>query len=194
MSGVYLIVGLGNPDKHYKYTRHNFGFLTMDELANRLKMNFKNNSAIQGMVAQGNFEDKEIYLFMPLTYMNNSGVAVKSLLERKSIALDKVLVVCDDLALDFGQMRLRPEGSDGGHNGLKSIIGHLGSKQFVRLRLGVGRPANRDETVEFVLNQFNPQEKKQLPAIIEDAVNCCCLWLSEGTSKAMSQFNKRPSI
>lgn len=125
--------------------------------------------------------------------MNLSGEAVNALVKKRDISLKKVLVVCDDLDLPFGQMRLRSKGSAGGHNGLKSIINTVGSNEFARLRGGIGRPQGRDKTVEFVLDMFNAQEKKQLPGNLKTAVECCEVWMRHGVDVAMNQFNKRSS-
>lgn len=186
-----LIVGLGNPGRDYEYTRHNFGFLAVTQLAKESGLKFSKSTALKSFVAEGVIEGCKTHLLLPQTYMNNSGVAVKEAVRRKNTGIENILVVCDDLNLDFGQLRLRPNGSDGGNNGLTSVIACLASQEFARLRLGIGRPQTKEETVDFVLSPFNKEEKKELPGLLEEAVRCCILWLSEGTAKAMNQFNKR---
>jgi PTH1 family peptidyl-tRNA hydrolase len=126
---------------------------------------------------------------MPLTFMNNSGLSVKKLADRTGISQEDILIVCDDLSLPFGKLRLRPSGSAGGHNGLKSIIKDLGSNQFVRLRLGIDSPKAAADAVEYVLANFNPAEKKALPDFINHALDCVTCWVTEGVQVAMDRFN-----
>jgi len=188
-----LIVGLGNPDAKYRYTRHNWGYLVVEGLAALWRLKFRNDASLRGLTAKVEQDGQTSYLLLPLTYMNLSGEAVSALVKKRNIAFENVLVVCDDLDLPFGQVRLRAKGSAGGHNGLKSIIGSLGSNEFARLRGGIGRPHERKETVEFVLDHFSGQEKKQLPQHLKTAVECCQVWIKQGVNEAMSQFNKRKS-
>ncbi len=193
LAGTRLIVGLGNPDEKYRYTRHNWGYLVVEKLIDLWDVRTRHDSAVQGLVAKGERDGIECYVLLPLTYMNLSGVAVNALVRKKNIALEDVLVVCDDLDLPFGQMRLRAKGSAGGHNGLKSIIASLGSVEFARLRGGIGRPQGREGTVDFVLDGFSAQERKQLPEGLSSAVECCEVWMRHGVDEAMNQFNKRSS-
>ena len=191
MAETRLIVGLGNPDQKYQNTRHNFGFLAVEELARRHEVKFRKDASANALA--GSFKDNDVtcVLLMPLTYMNLSGSAVDHIVKKKNIALEHTLIICDDLDIPFGQLRLRPQGSAGGHNGLKSIIEKLGTIEFSRLRVGIGRPHPQKETVDFVLDQFSSQEKKQLPDICSAVVECCHVWMSQGVGEAMSQFNKR---
>lgn len=188
-----LIVGLGNPGDEYEYSRHNLGFLVVRQLAGKYGLSFKKNFTLKGLLAQGAADSilGTLYLLLPLTYVNNSGAAVKEIIQKKNIALHNILVVCDDVNLEFGQLRFRLQGSHGGHNGLNSVINHLKTKEFMRLRLGVGYPARKDDMVSFVLGEFNQQEKKQLDAFLSKAADGCALWLKEGIAKAMDQFNKK---
>ena len=186
-----LIVGLGNPEKKYQYTRHNFGYLVVEEFANCLGARFKKDHIVAGLVAKASLDQQEVCLLLPLTYMNHSGLAVKQMVAQKKIEFADILVVCDDLNLDFGSLRLRAEGSGGGHNGLKSIIDQLKTQEFARLRLGIGQPSRREETTDFVLTDFSAPEKKKLPDVIQTGVDCCQVWLTQGINKGMSQFNKK---
>ena len=186
-----IIIGLGNPGKKYETTRHNFGFLVVERLAKNFKIALSKNEAYQGMLGQKNLEGNMLNLFLPLTFVNNSGEAVLKLVKRKKFSAENILVVCDDLNLDFGQLRLKAGGSDGGHHGLQSIITSLADDSFVRLRLGIGRPENREDVVGYVLTPFTPEEKGNLPALLDKAVECCEAWLLKGTEKTMNQFNKR---
>ena len=186
-----LIVGLGNPGKDYEYTRHNLGFLVVQRLAGELKLKFALSSLTNGMTVEGMFEEDNICLLAPLTYMNNSGVAVSQLMSKKDLSPGDILVVCDDFHLDFEQIRLRAKGSDGGHNGLSSVIRHLDTEQFARLRMGIGYPPGKKDTVDYVLEEFKKKEKDRLDDFIDEAVSCCLRWLKEGINAAMDQHNRR---
>ena len=172
MSEARLVVGLGNPDEKYRLTRHNWGFLVVEEMAAAHSLKFRHDATVNGLVTKFEEDAQVVYLLLPLTYMNLSGHAVSALVKKRTIALTNILVVCDDLDLPFGQIRLRAKGSAGGHNGLKSIISSLASMEFARLRGGIGRPQERKETVDFVLDQFNGQEKKVLQNHLKTAVDC----------------------
>ena len=191
MSERVLIVGLGNPGRKYEYTRHNLGFLAVESLAEFLKVDFKKSSFTEGLIAQGEWDSKQVVLLMPATYMNNSGAAVKSVMEHMDIALKNVLVITDDLNLPFGQIRIRRQGSEGGHNGLGSIINHLATEHFSRLRMGIGQPRQKSETVDFVLEQFTKEEKSQLDGFVKEAEQCALVWVQEGIVTAMEKYNKR---
>ncbi len=191
MSETRLIVGLGNPGDDYTYTRHNLGFLILDEIGQKTGLRFKQSSSVQGLTAEGKIKSQEVYLLKPLTFVNLSGLAVKSVIAQKEIPLENILIICDDLHLDFGQLRLRPHGKDGGHNGLTSIIEQLKTENFPRLRVGIGQAKQKENTVNFVLGKFTNEEGKQLGAVVESAAACTVSWLSEGINKAMNQFNKR---
>jgi PTH1 family peptidyl-tRNA hydrolase len=191
LADLRLIVGLGNPGKDYEGTRHNLGFLVVERLAEQYQLKISPSSLCKGLSAQGMIEDKECCLLFPLTYMNNSGIAVRSVVDKKEVSLDNILVAVDDFSLDFGQLRLRAKGSDGGHNGLGSIIAHLNSQDFARLRLGVGPVPDKKSTVDFVLEKFKTQERKQLDNFIKEAVDCIVAWLTGNSGEAMSQFNRK---
>ena len=191
MSEAKLIAGLGNPGKDYEFTRHNLGFLVVEHLARQYHLKFSRHSASESLMATGKIDGQELILQLPLTYVNNSGRAVAAIAARESVALDNILLVCDDLALDFGEVRLKARGSAGGHNGLKSVIEHLKTQEFARLRMGIGAPLKKDETVDFVLSEFDPSEKKELGSFVGSAADGCRLWLTGGITKAMSQLNKR---
>jgi PTH1 family peptidyl-tRNA hydrolase len=163
-----LIVGLGNPGPQYHWTRHNLGFLALEAL--------------------GKKKPSGVLLLKPTTFMNDSGTAVKKAVAKSGIEPQNILVICDDLSLPFGKIRIRPSGSDGGHNGLKSIINELGSKQFARLRMGIGEPEGTD-TVDYVLGNFTPAQKKALAGFINHALDCVTCWVTEGAQAAMNKFN-----
>ena len=184
-----LIVGLGNPGLPYRWTRHNLGFMVLEAIAAQEKQVWRNSASNHGMLTKAVVKDVECSLLMPLTFMNNSGVSVKRLAESQGIALENILIVTDDLTLPFGKMRLRPSGSAGGHNGLKSVIQHLGSNQFARLRVGIDAPQDQSDTVNYVLANFTPAEKKALPDFINHALDCVTCWVTEGAKVAMNRFN-----
>ena len=188
-----LIVGLGNPGKDYEYTRHNLGFLVIRHLAERLNVGIKLSSFTNGLMAEGKYKGQEFCFFLPLTYMNKSGGAIRQLIERKEFLLNNSLILCDDLNLDFGQIRIRSKGSDGGHNGLDSIIQCLGTEEFPRLRMGISHPGNKVNVVDYVLEEFSKSEKNNLEDFISNAADCCLIWLDEGIGKAMESFNGKIS-
>lgn len=191
MSETRLIVGLGNPGRDYEYTRHNLGFLVVEHLAKKNNLRFLKSSFTKGLTADGQVAGRDLCCLLPATYMNNSGLAVKQAVLNKNLDHADILVVCDDFHLEFGQVRIRNKGSDGGHNGLASVIEHLGTQAFARLRLGIGGPAQGQEPVDYVLGKWTAGEEKQLDEFIDRATDCCGVWLQEGTHHAMDQFNGR---
>ena len=184
-----LIVGLGNPGPQYTWTRHNLGFLVLENLGKQHKAKWSVSTSNHGMLAKVIIESFECSLLMPTTFMNNSGLSVKKLADKTGVALEDILIVCDDLSLSFGKIRIRPSGSAGGHNGLKSIIQDLGSNQLARLRMGIDEPKGLVETVDYVLSNFTPVEKKALPDFINHALDCVTCWVTEGAQVAMNRFN-----
>ncbi len=188
---MLLIVGLGNPEPRYAHTRHNLGFLCVQALADEQGGRWRNTPSLKALSSRIVMDDVECVLILPLTYMNNSGLAVKSVVAKNGVELQDILVVYDDMDVDFGDMRVRASGSAGGHNGIKSIIEHLGSNQFPRLRLGVGKAKAGVDAADYVLSNFTPAELKQLPDFIKKALSCVHTWGTGGVEKAMNQFNKR---
>lgn len=184
-----LIVGLGNPGSQYRWTRHNLGSLVLESLGKQLKAKGHVSAVNHAMLSKVAIKSFECSLLMPMTFMNNSGLSVKKLVDRQGIALEDILVICDDLSLSFGKLRLRPSGSAGGHNGLKSIIQELGSNQFARLRLGIDAPNSAAGIVDYVLENFTPAQKKALPDFINHALDCVTSWVTEGAQVAMNKFN-----
>jgi PTH1 family peptidyl-tRNA hydrolase len=183
----YLVVGLGNPGIKYSLTRHNAGFLVLDQFARRQRIKFyrKGEKVSTGLIKVG---ERAVLLAKPLTFMNRSGEALNILLERYHPPLDRVIIISDDVALPFGYLRLKPKGSSGGHKGLASIIAQIGP-DFPRLRIGIGAPPPAEEMSEYVLARFTPQEEKLLPSILDQAVQALTMWAEEGIEKAMSVYN-----
>ena len=182
-----LVVGLGNPGKGYEHTRHNIGFLVGRALAQELGMSLKNTKEFLGEYSQGHIAGNKIMVLLPMTYMNLSGQSLKRCMDFFKITLDRLIVVCDDIDLPFGKLRLREKGSAGGHNGLKNIEMYLGSHHYNRLKVGVGRKEGMD-LAEYVLGPFDPEELKTLPKVIEDAKNALLVWLKNGYPKAQESL------
>lgn len=188
-SGIKLIVGLGNPGREYENTRHNAGFMTVEALLKGLPEGaFTETRTAESRVFSGRFRGKNLVMQMPLTYMNCSGDAVGNLSRRLNIAPEEIMVISDDLDLPVGRIRLRRGGSDGGHNGLKSIIAELGSANFMRLRIGIGRP-EPGKTVDYVLTGFAGEELTQFNESISTAVEAVRCALSAGLANAMNRYN-----
>ncbi len=188
-----VIIGLGNPGSQYRETRHNLGFKVADKICEQYRLVLKPSSQAKGLFACGEVEAEDVMLFLPLTYMNNSGSAVRQILEKNTVSNHDFLVICDDFNLNLGRLRIRAKGSDGGHNGLSSIIQCLGTEEFARLRLGIGAPPGKKPASRFVLEDFTKKEKAEVVFLVNSAVDCCLEWLTAGMNKAMERFNKKPS-
>ncbi len=164
--------------------------MALMELARRSGVDWKKSRQGSALVAEWNEGSEVVGLVLPLTFMNNSGQAVREIAHFNKIAVENILVVADDIRLEFGEMRLKPNGSDGGHNGHKSIALELGSLEYPRLRLGVSAPAQGMDQADYVLSEFNAREIKELGPFISDAADCCSLWVKGEISGAMTQYNK----
>ena len=186
---MWLIVGLGNPGEQYELTRHNAGFLVIDELARRTGQTPRVKEC-QALTARAQLADKPVLLVKPQTFMNLSGVAVEQL-QTKYDTHDaaQVLVITDDFALPFGKLRIRPEGSAGGHNGLKSLIAKLATQRFPRLRLGIAPEHPLKNSVDFVLGEFPRKDREALATMVERAADAVEAILTDGVINAMSKFN-----
>lgn len=196
-----LIVGLGNPGKKYETTRHNAGFIVIDHFAEHLKVKFEESKGdwLEGRIK---VNDEDIYLIKPLTYMNNSGIAVreftdnvneKTIAEEYSAAqYNNMLVIVDDFQIGLGSIRVRKKGSDGGHNGLSSIIYHLSTDEFPRMRVGIGTNTemNKNDFIDFVLGKFTESENKILKEMMPEYTDCIMSFINHGISKTMNSFNR----
>ncbi|MEO8815607.1 MAG: aminoacyl-tRNA hydrolase [Mycobacterium sp.] len=185
-SPTVLVVGLGNPGADYARTRHNAGFMVADLLAERMGSNFKAHKRSGADVATGRLKGRSVVLARPRSYMNESGRQVGSLAKFFSVPPGGIVVLHDDLDLDFGRIRLKQGGGEGGHNGLRSIATVLGSKDFQRLRFGIGRPPGRKDPATFVLEPFNSNEREQLPTICEQAADAAELLIELGLETAQN--------
>jgi PTH1 family peptidyl-tRNA hydrolase len=174
----------------YVQTRHNIGFMVVDRIAVSEHIALKAGKG-KYLLGRNLKEDEELILLKPLTYMNLSGIPLSDARETLSVDLDNLLVILDDVNLTFGQLRLRRCGTDGGHNGLASIIYHLESEGFPRLRIGIGKPDNSTPISEFVLLDFSNEEMEMVPGIIDSAVTCLDMWRREGIEAAMNIANRR---
>jgi PTH1 family peptidyl-tRNA hydrolase len=189
MENMHLIVGLGNPGAEYAKTRHNAGFLLVQQLAERWRVNWTLEKKFDARVARAERDGTRVILCEPQTFMNASGEAVSSLVTFYQIALARVLVVVDDADLPIGEIRLRARGSSGGHHGLESIEKYLGGREFPRLRIGIGRKDGAREITNYVLGRFSPAEAKLTEKVLTVASDQAECWLSAGIEKAMNQFN-----
>ncbi|OQB08978.1 MAG: Peptidyl-tRNA hydrolase [Candidatus Omnitrophica bacterium ADurb.Bin205] len=186
-----LIVGLGNPGLQYVGSRHNIGFEVVRYLAKMHKVTLKKEKGVQALSVKIRFDSLGVILALPLTYMNLSGEAVRHLLKKYKVAVSDLLVVYDDLDLEFGRIKIRSSGVSAGHRGVESIIGILkGRNDFNRIRIGIGRPSDKNAS-DFVLARFNRREKANLPGIIDRAAQCCKEWAEEGVDCAMNSFNRK---
>lgn len=185
------MVGLGNPGSEYENTRHNVGFRVVDELVRRLGTRMRAGAGSY-LRATAYAADATVVLVKPLTFMNNSGVAVRELLKEFPTAHNSLLVVCDDFALPLGTLRVRTGGSDGGHNGLASVISHLESMEFPRLRCGIRKEMMPpgDQMAEFVLSPFDPEEKDAVTAMIDRAADAATECARSGVTRTMNLYNR----
>ncbi len=187
---MYLIVGLGNPGSEFSGTRHNAGFLVANRLAVAANTSFKPGKG-EYWQAKCSFKDSEVSLIKPSTHMNNSGIAVREFLENYIVPLENILIICDDFQLPLGAVRIRQNGSDGGHNGLASVIYHLNTDQIARLRCGIGSsvtpkgPSMRD----FVLEEFGESEIPSVKEMIKRACDASISFVVDGINQAMNKFN-----
>ena len=182
-----LIVGLGNPGLKFKLTRHNLGFLVIDKLSrkNSIRLNKRKRNSLFG---RGRIGVQEVILAKPLTYMNLSGEAVGNIIAREGLSPERMMVVCDDVNLELGAIRIRPHGSSGGHNGLRSIVEALGTREFPRLRMGIGGTKKGDLT-QYVLGPFRKKDLKLIEALVGRTIEALDCWLSSGIKVSMNKFN-----
>ena len=190
MDIIYLVAGLGNPGAEYARTRHNAGFMAVERFGKKFGANWKNEAKFQSRLSRVEACGRKVILCEPQTFMNLSGEAIAPLAAYYKVPPERILVAVDDADLAFGQIRLRSEGSSGGHHGLESIEQHLGTRQFARLRVGIGRTdRGLREISGHVLGKFAPEETELLEKVLDRTVAQIECYLADGVSKAMSQFN-----
>ncbi|MEB1809634.1 MAG: aminoacyl-tRNA hydrolase [Bacillaceae bacterium] len=183
-----LIVGLGNPGAKYENTRHNAGFMVIDECAKSMGIELS-ETKFKGVYGSAVIDGEKVFLLKPLTYMNLSGESVRPFMDYFKIDLEDVLIIFDDMDLPVGQIRLRQKGGHGGHNGIKSLNAHLGTNEFKRIRIGVERPDPGVSVVNHVLGTFRAEEKDALDQAISKATEACRFWLKNEFPNVMNQYN-----
>jgi PTH1 family peptidyl-tRNA hydrolase len=188
---VKVIIGLGNPGSQYERTRHNVGWLVLDQLAERAGLTGRQKARDAAVSVRGRYQGTDLVLVKPTTYMNLSGVAVRKILARERVPLADMLVVVDDFDLPFGKLRMRAEGSAGTHNGLRSIVAEMGTQQWSRLRVGIGIGADGHggSARDHVLTGFTAEEQRQLPAVLAAAADAIEVWAVDGPARAADRFN-----
>ena len=185
----YLIVGLGNPGRQYESTRHNAGFICIDALADKYGIKI-NKLKFRSLMGEGRIEGRRCLLLKPQTFMNLSGEAVRDAVEFYKIPVENVIVICDDISLEPGKMRIRRKGSHGGQNGMRNIIYHLGSDNFPRIKIGIGAKPNPEyDLADWVLSRFSQSEAKLIKQVSEDTVSAIEYMVKDDIDKAMSNFN-----
>ena len=185
----YLVVGLGNIGKEYAHTRHNMGFMVLDAWKEASDIVF--TTMRYGDVAQTSYKGRKITLLKPSTYMNLSGGAVRYWLQKTGVPLENLLVICDDLNLPFGTLRMRKDGSDGGHNGIKSINETLGTRSWARIRIGIGNDFRQGEQIDFVLGDLSPEQEESMKEICAQVISGVKSFVTAGPDLTMNTFNRK---
>lgn len=185
---MYIIAGLGNPDKKYEGTRHNAGFEAVDKLADKLGVKITEKK-FKGLCQTVSLNGEKYLLLKPLTYMNNSGESVRAAADFYKIAPEDIIILYDDINFECGRMRIRGSGSAGGHNGMKSIIAHLGSDKFPRVRIGVGGLSENEDMISHVLGKYNKKDREVMDRAAEVAAEAALCIAENGFEEAMNQFN-----
>ncbi len=187
---MYVVVGLGNPGKNYTNTRHNIGFNTVDLLAQRNNINL-NKIKFQAVYGEGNIGGKKVLLMKPQTYMNNSGVSLREVSQYYKIPIENIIVIVDDIDIEFSAVRIRTKGSAGSHNGLKSIINHLQSENFPRVKIGIGKKYENQDLADFVLSRFGPGEQVDIDISLVTAAEAVESMIKDGIDLAMNKYNTK---
>lgn len=187
---MHIIIGLGNPTDKYQATRHNVGWDAITRLSDdyRIPLDFKKHKAICG---KGYIEGEKVILAQPMTYMNLSGESVRELVDFYKVTPEEIIVIYDDISLDVGQLRLRKKGSAGGHNGMKSIISHLGTDEFPRIKVGVGDKPKGWDLADYVLSRFQGEEQAAIREALGDTSDACKMIITSGMDAAMNQYNRK---
>lgn len=187
---MYIIIGLGNPTKEYDKTRHNVGFAVIDELAERMNIEVEEKKH-RALCGKGMLNGQKVVLAKPQTFMNLSGESVRSIVDFYKVTSEEVIIIYDDISLEPGQLRIRTKGSAGGHNGIKSIIAHLGTQEFPRIRVGIGEKPNRMDLADYVLSRFSKGEQVLMDDAFKEAADAAAMMVSEGAAPAMNHFNAK---
>lgn len=187
---VKMIVGLGNPGSKYEKTKHNIGFMAIDNIVKNLDVTFTDDKNFKAQIGSTFINHEKVYFVKPTTFMNNSGIAVKALLTYYNIDITNLIVIYDDLDMEVSKLRLRSKGSAGGHNGIKSIIAHIGTQEFNRIKVGIGRPLKGMTVISHVMGQFNTEDNIAISLTLDRVVNAVKFYLQENDfEKTMQKFN-----
>ncbi|HGA1394563.1 TPA: aminoacyl-tRNA hydrolase [Streptococcus agalactiae] len=187
---VKMIVGLGNPGSKYNDTKHNIGFMAVDRIVKKLDVNFTEDKNFKAEIGSDFINGEKIYFIKPTTFMNNSGIAVKALLTYYNISIKDMIIIYDDLDMEVGKIRFRQKGSAGGHNGIKSIIAHLGTQEFDRIKVGIGRPDGRMTVINHVLGKFDKNDEIMISNTLDKVDNAVNYYLQTNDfQKTMQKYN-----
>ncbi len=189
---MYIIAGLGNPGSAYEKTKHNMGFLAIDNLADKLNINV-NRIKFKGLVGEGRIGSERVILVKPQTYMNNSGESIREICNFYKVPAENLIVLIDDIDIGFANLRIKQKGSAGTHNGLKSIISHLQSDKFARIKIGVGKQKTGQDLADFVLSGFSKNELKEIEETIDNAALAAMEIVENGIESSMNKYNKKVS-
>ena len=187
---MYMIAGLGNPGKEYNNTRHNIGFAFIDALAQEYDINVM-DVKLKALTGKGMIGGQKVLLVKPLTFMNLSGESIRPLADYYKVDPEDILIVYDDISLAPGQLRIRAKGSAGGHNGIKSIIAHLGTQEFPRVKVGVGEKPSRMDLADYVLGHFSKEEQATMDDAVKEAADAVCEIVNVGIAQAMNDHNRK---
>ena len=187
---MYIIAGLGNPGTQYMGTRHNAGFSVIDALADQYNISVDTQKH-KGMIGKGMIEGEKVILVKPMTYMNLSGECIREVMDYYKADIDDLIVIFDDITLEPGKLRLRAKGSAGGHNGIKSIIAHLGTQEFPRVKVGVGEKPSRMDLADYVLGHFSKEEQATMDDAVKEAADAVCEIVNVGIAQAMNDHNRK---
>ncbi len=190
MDNLFIIAGLGNPGKEYEKTRHNIGFSTIDKISEKLSINM-NKIKFKGLCGEGRVGQNRLILLKPQTFMNNSGESIRMCLDFYKVPSEKLLIIVDDIDIEFGQLKIKKNGSAGTHNGLKSIISHISTKDFPRIKVGIGYKIDGEDLADFVLSRFTPKEASHIEKAIEAAADAAIYIIENGIDSAMNTYNNK---
>lgn len=189
---MYLIVGLGNPEPEYANTRHNMGFDSINKIARELNIELK-KTRFNAILGEGVVEGKKVFLVKPQTFMNNSGESVEAFVSFYKIPMENILVIYDDMDTEVGKIRVRAKGGAGSHNGMKSIINELNSEEFARIRVGIGKPKNEFDRIDYVIGRVSKEEQLKLQKGVDSARDAVIYWIENGIDNTMNKYNIKTS-
>ena len=189
---MYLIVGLGNPEPEYANTRHNMGFDSINKIARELNIELK-KTRFNAILGEGVVEGKKVFLVKPQTFMNNSGESVEAFVSFYKMPMENILVIYDDMDTEVGKIRVRAKGGAGSHNGMKSIINELNSEEFARIRVGIGKPKNEFDRIDYVIGRVSKEEQLKLQKGVDSARDAVIYWIENGIDNTMNKYNIKTS-